>query len=101
MTPKKRPKAGGPARVGEPVQVYLAPSDQERLERLARRLDASKSEVLRRGLSALEALTRPGQPETRRPPALPTFRGRGLQPGVCLDESAALLDLMDDTRDTP
>jgi hypothetical protein len=26
---------------------------------------------------------------------LPTFKGRGLQPGVDLDDSAALLDLMD------
>lgn len=26
--------------------------------------------------------------------ALPTFRGRGLQPGVDLDDSAGLLDLM-------
>ncbi len=34
-----------------------------------------------------------------RPPAkttLPTFKGRGLQPGVDLDSSAALLDLMED-----
>jgi plasmid stability protein len=30
---------------------------------------------------------------------LPTFRGRGLQPGVDLDDSAALLDLME--RDEP
>ena len=26
---------------------------------------------------------------------LPTFKGRGLQPGVDLDDTAALLDLMD------
>ena len=26
---------------------------------------------------------------------LPTFKGRGLQPGVDLDDSAALLDLLD------
>lgn len=29
---------------------------------------------------------------------LPTFRGEGLQPGVDLDDSAALLDIMDATR---
>ena len=27
---------------------------------------------------------------------IPTFRGRGLQPGVNLDDSAALLEMMDD-----
>jgi hypothetical protein len=27
--------------------------------------------------------------------ALPVFKGKGLQPGVDLDDSAALLDLMD------
>lgn len=32
--------------------------------------------------------------ESRRLP-LPTFRGRGLQPGVDLNDSAALLDLME------
>jgi len=29
-------------------------------------------------------------------PELPTFRGRGLQPGVDLDDTAALLDLMEE-----
>lgn len=43
-----------PPRVREPVQVYLDPGDRERLERLRRQLEASKSEVLRRGLEALE-----------------------------------------------
>ena len=40
--------------VREPVQVYLDGPEQERLERLTRRLDATKSDVLRRGLQALE-----------------------------------------------
>jgi hypothetical protein len=43
-----------PARVREPVQVYLDSDDRERLERLRRQLEASKSDVLRRGLEALE-----------------------------------------------
>jgi len=30
---------------------------------------------------------------------LPTFRGRGLQPGVDLDDAAALLDLMEAADD--
>lgn len=41
-------------RVAEPVQVYLSPPDQDRLDRLTRHLDTTKSEVLRRGLEALE-----------------------------------------------
>ena len=41
-------------RVREPVQVYLDPDDQERLERLTDRLGTSKSDALRRGLEALE-----------------------------------------------
>jgi hypothetical protein len=81
-------------RVAEPVQVYLDPADRARLERLAGRLGATKSDVLRRGLEALEALTRartggePGAP-------LPTFKGEGLLPGVDLDDTASLLDLID------
>jgi len=43
-----------------PVQVYLGPDDRARLERLAEQLETSKSEVLRRGLDALErAVTDP------------------------------------------
>lgn len=41
-------------RVAEPVQVYLRPAEKERLDRLTARLDTSKSDVLRRGLEALE-----------------------------------------------
>jgi hypothetical protein len=43
-----------PPRVSEPVQVYLHRPDQDRLKRLAERLGTSKSDVLRRGLEALE-----------------------------------------------
>lgn len=35
------------------------------------------------------------EPRSRR--RLPTFRGEGVRPGVDLDDSAALLDLMDET----
>ena len=41
-------------RVSEPVQVYLHPGDQDRLKRLTYRLGTNKSDVLRRGLDALE-----------------------------------------------
>lgn len=89
----KRPTP--PKRVAEPVQVYLNPADRDRLERLAERLDATKSDVLRQGLAALEAQTRQADsPAVDRAP-LPTFRGEGLQAGVDLDDTAALLDLMD------
>jgi hypothetical protein len=37
-----------------PVQVYLGRAEQERLERLAERLDLTKSDVLRKGLEALD-----------------------------------------------
>ena len=81
--------------MAEPVQVYLARPDRERLERLAAALDATKSDVLRRGLEALESLTlrRPAPGPT--PVSLPVFAGQGLQPGVDLDDTASLLDLMD------
>jgi hypothetical protein len=47
-------------RVAEPVQVYLERPDADRLARLAAQLGATKSEVLRRGLAALErAVTDP------------------------------------------
>ena len=41
-------------RVREPAQVYLDSPEQERLERLTAELDTTKSDVLRRGLEALE-----------------------------------------------
>jgi len=81
-------------RVAEPVQVYLDPPDRERLERLAAQLETTKSDVLRQGLAALEAQTRRAvSPRATTP--LPTFAGQGLQPGVDLDDTASLLDLMD------
>lgn len=43
-----------PSVAREPVQVYLDGPDQERLDRLTTRLEATKSDVLRRGLEALE-----------------------------------------------
>lgn len=33
--------------------------------------------------------------------SLPVFQGRGLQPGVDLDNTAALLELMDERHDAP
>ena len=49
-------------RVSEPVQVYLERRDRDLLDRLATRLGASKSDILRRGLAALERqITDPSQ----------------------------------------
>ena len=41
-------------REAAPLQVYLVPDERERLERLAGQLDATKSDVIRRALLALE-----------------------------------------------
>lgn len=80
--------------MAEPVQVYLDRPDRERLQRLATELDATKSDVLRRGLAALESLVRRPVSRPHKPVSLPLFKGKGLQPGVDLDDTASLLDLM-------
>jgi len=92
---KRHDKRRRPGRVAEPVQVYLDPPDRERLERLAAQMGTTKSDILRQGLVALEAQTRRVAPEGRSVVPLPTFAGHGLQPGVDLDDSASLLDVMD------
>jgi Arc/MetJ family transcription regulator len=51
-------------------------------------LTALIEDALRRALA-------PAAPPPRRRLSLPTFRGDGLQPGVDLDDTAALLDVMD------
>lgn len=43
-----------------------------------------------------EALARGGENARREHVPLPTFRGKGLRPGVDLDSTAALLELMDE-----
>lgn len=44
---------------------------------------------------ALRRVLAPGPGPQGDPPPPPTFSGDGLQPGVDLDDTAALLDLMD------
>ncbi len=51
---KYHDKGEKPKRVSEPVQVYLATGQQERLQWLTSELGTTKSDVLRRGLEALE-----------------------------------------------
>ena len=83
-----------PRRAAEPVQVYLDQPDRERLQRLATALEATKSEVLRRALAALESQVRRPVSRPPDPVSLPVFRGKGLKPDVDLDDTASLLDLM-------
>ena len=70
-----RRRAGNSARVAEPVQVYLQPDEQDRLGRLTDRLATSKSDVLRRGLEALER-------ELADPAAHPNLRVIGIGESV-------------------
>lgn len=48
-----------------------------------------------------EALARRRHPSARKPVELTTFRGNGLRPGVDLDDTAELYDLMDAADETP
>ena len=47
-----------------------------------------------------ESLARQHSDQERKPVHLPTFGGNGLLPGVDLDDSAALLDLMESSTET-
>ena len=99
MRPGKKRTKKPPARVAEPVQVYLAEPDRDRLERLAEELGLTKSDVLRRGLLGAR-FEREKSVEVAPVEPLPVFRGGALQPGVDLDDSAALTDRMDDADAT-
>lgn len=46
-----------------------------------------------------ETLARQRENDRRKPVALPVFHGQGLQAGVDLDDSAALLELMENSND--
>ena len=51
---------------------------------------------------ALQELLVRSREQRRKPKVrLPTFKGRGLQPGARLDNSAALLELMESGDDSP
>ena len=70
-------------RVSEPVQVYLGTADRERLDWLTSELDATKSDVLRRALEALERdLT---DPEAHPLLRLSGLGARGREPGADYD----------------
>ena len=61
--------------------------------RTGRTLTAVIEDGLREALA--RHLGRQGQP----PAALPTFKGKGLRPGIDLDDTAGLLDIMKGGRD--
>ena len=51
--------------------------------------------------SLRESLARSSRPQRRRKVKLPVFGGRGLQPGVDLDDSASLLDHLEGLDASP
>ena len=61
-------------REAAPLQVYLVRDERERLERLADQLDATKSDVIRRALLALER-------EMQSPASHPALRLIGIADG--------------------
>ena len=67
-------------------------------KRVAAEQRTTLTAVLEQALREMLARRRQGAPRPRVP--LPTYAGRGLQPGVDLDDTAALLDLME-RRDAP
>jgi hypothetical protein len=68
-----------------------------RAKRLAAETRTTLTAVIESSLR--EALTRRHSAPKAPPPKLPVYGRKGLQPGVDLDDSAALLDLMASGRD--
>lgn len=76
--------------------VRLDPQLLAQAKQVAARTGRTLTAVIEDALRA--ALANAKRSRKRPPPDLPTFRGDGLQPGVDLDDTAALLNLMDETR---
>ena len=68
------------------------------LKQLAARSGKSLTKTIEEALR--ESLSRQRKSGEREPVRLVTFSGNGLLPGVDLDDSAALLDLMESTHDS-
>jgi len=85
-----------PTDMSLPVRTTLRIDDS--LLEAAREHARERGETLTAGFErALRVyLARASAPEPVEAPPLPTFRGRGLQPGVDLDDNAALEDRMRD-----
>jgi len=73
--------------------IRLDPQLLAEAKQLAARTGRTLTAVIEDALRQALAATR--RPRKTRGPALPTFRGDGLQPGVDLDDTAALLDVME------
>ena len=72
--------------------VRLPPGLMAQVKKLARDTGRSMTQVIE---DALRAAVARGRAPAARHVTIVTFRGDGLQPGVDLDDSAALLDRMD------
>ena len=72
---------------------HLLREAKELAARTGRTLTAVMEDALRETLARHRA--RPKRPRV----TLPTFKGRGLRPGVDLDDSAGLLEVMERRRD--
>jgi hypothetical protein len=82
-----------PKRVSEPVQVYLDAPGRERLEWLTAELGATKSDVLRRALEALERdLTNPEAHPLLRLIGIGEDRGPPVHYDPVLEHDRALAD---------
>jgi len=73
--------------------VRLPPGLMAQVKKLARETGRSMTQVIEDALRV--AVARTGKAPARKPIGIPTFRGDGLQPGVDLDNGAALQDLME------
>jgi hypothetical protein len=75
------------------LDEHILREAKEHAARTGQTLAAVIEDALRESLARHRA-------RSRRPPVkLPTFKGKGLRPGVDLDDSAGLLELMDGSRD--
>jgi hypothetical protein len=72
--------------------VRLPPALMAQVKRLARETGRSMTQVIEDALRVAVARRAPAKARTV---TIVTFNGDGLQPGVDLDDSAALLDRMD------
>ena len=75
--------------------VRLPPPLMAQAKKLARETDRTLTKVIEDALRVAVARRRRPKPRTV---TIVTFKGNGVQPGVDLDDTSALLDLMDDDR---
>lgn len=75
--------------------VRLPPPLMAQAKKLARETDRTLTKVIEDALRVAVARRRRPKPRTV---TIVTFKGNGVQPGVDLDDTSALLDLMDGDR---